>query len=205
MENRFEITDEIMEKAQTYMPVMLKETIVGDVARVCVKESRGIRRFDEEQTEEEELQYGLPPVWAENTLNKSRVMMTVLMSYYLNVWDSNASLLCSLDDYDEYAQAHVLNQLERYKSSKYREKVFDLLSDYRDMEKRLNCAVYSVLRELNDPATRIMTALSTLSSPEALDKMMEAVQEAQADLASEQERQEKIIQGEEDEVVVDAE
>lgn len=197
MENRFEITDEIMEKAQTYMPVMLKETIVGDVARVCVKESRGIRRFDEEQTEEEELLYGLPPVWAENTLNKSRVMMTVLMSYYLNVWDSNASLLCSLDDYDEYAGAHVLNQLERYKSSKYREKVFDLLSDYRDMEKRLNCAVYSVLRELNDPATRIMSALSTLSSPEALDKMMEAVQEAQEGLEAEKERQERIIQGEE--------
>lgn len=199
MENRFELTDGIMEKAETYMPVLLKETISADVARVCVREAQLIRKAPDEGEEPEEVtSYGLPPVWCESTLNKSRAMLTVLMTFYLKVWDDSRPLLCDIDDFDQMMGSHVINQLERYKSTKYREKAFDILADYKDMEKRLNSAVYSVVREMNDPVTRFMTAMGEIGSTEGMEKTLELLQESAKELRDENERQERIIKGEEE-------
>ena len=201
MADEFKITKEIMEHADTYIPIMVKEVIAADMARVCIKETHTIMSFLQTESDESERAmspYGLSPVYCESPSSKARVMMAILMSSYLHVWEDTTPFLCDIGEYDKWAGAHVLNQLERFKAGEYREKAFDLLADYREMERYLNSAIYSVLRELNDPVTRFMEALGAMSSAEGMQKAIESIQEAQEQVNAEIARQESIIHGEDE-------
>lgn len=194
MENKFEITEEIMENASTYMPLALKEVIAISKARDCIKETNSIQPLGVDGTFHGE--YALKPIYCESPSTKARIMMTCLMVFYLKIWPDSTDMICAIDDYDNWGGAHVLNQIERFKSTKYREKAFDIISDYREMEKHLNSAVYSVLREMNEPVKRLMDALGTLGSAEGVKDAMNTIQEAKEGIEKERERQKRIINGE---------
>lgn len=200
MGNKFEITKEIMANAKTYIPVAMKELLASDIAYACVKPTYKIHPHEtEEQTEDK---YGLSPIFCESPSMKSRFMMSILLNFYLEVRGDDRSLLCEEEEYDAWSAAHVLNQIERYKAGEYREKAFDILSDYRETEKYINSAVYSILRDLNDPARRIMDALTNWGPQESLDEAVEKIKEVGKEIEDEKERQEHIIKGEEGEEVV---
>ena len=196
MENKFEITKEIMANANTYMSIALKEVIASGKARECVRETYSIHAIG--AAEAHDGVYGLPPVYCEDTGVKARIMMTCLMAYYLKVWDDSKPLTCDIEDYDEWAGAHVLNQIERFKSGEFREKAFDILADYRELERYMNSAIYSVLRELNDPAMRILSAIGEMGSVEAFRSTLDVLEATKEGIEKEKERQERIINGEED-------
>ena len=196
MADEFKITDAIMEKADTYIPLAMKEMIANDMARGCVKATHTIHPIGEKS--EYDGRYGIAPNYCESSMNKARVLMSVLMAMYLHVWGEDTKYLCDIEEYDKWAGAHVLNQLERFKAGKYREKAFDILADYREMEKCLNSAIYAVLRELNDPVRRFMEALGTMASAEGIQSAIETIKEAEAGIEAERERQERIIHGEEE-------
>lgn len=197
MENKFEVTKEIMEKAQTYIPLAMKEVLACDIAYACIKPAYKIHPHDEEDQFTGE--YGLAPVYCESPSMKARFLMSVLLNFYLKARSDDQSLLCDVDEYDGWAGAHVLNQIERYKAGEYREKAFDILSDYRETERYINSAIYSVLRNLNDPAIRIMSAISAITDNDALNQAIEGMREAEMAIAEENKRQERIIKGEEGE------
>ena len=197
MENKFEITKEIMGKAQTYIPIAMKEMLASDIAYACIKPTYKIHPHGEEDQFSGE--YGLKPVYCESPSMKARFLMSVLLNFYLKVRGDDQSLLCEVDEYDGWAGAHVLNQIERFKAGEYREKAFDILSDYRETERYINSAIYAVLRDLNDPAKRIMDALSTMTDSDALQQAIEGMHEAEKAIADENKRQERIINGEEGE------
>ena len=197
MANEFTITKEIMANAKTYIPIAMKEMIASEMARACVKETYKVRPHADKTPYAGD--YGLAPNWCESVSSKARVMMTILLSQYLRVWGDDAAFLCDIGEYDQWAEAHILNQIERFKGSEYREKAFDILSDYREMEKYLNSAVYSVLRELNDPVTRFMSAIGEITSAEGVQKAMDAIKEAQEGISDEMKRQNEIIHGAETE------
>lgn len=195
MADEFKITEATMAQADTYIPLVMKEAIANDMARACVKRTDLIRPFgDKAETDGE---YGVSPVYCESPGSKARVMMTVLMVLYLHIWDEDTPYLCEVSAYDQWAGAHVLNQLERFKAGAHREKAFDILADYREMEKCLNSAIYAVLRELNDPVKRFMEALGTMASAEGIQSAIETIREAEAGIEAERKRQEGIIHGEE--------
>lgn len=196
MENRFEVTREMMEKAKTYIPIAMKEMIASDVARGCIKQTKLIRNHEEAKQEQDDM-YELSPVYCESSSTKARILMTILMVFYLEAWGDDSPMLCSVEDYDKVASAHVLNQIERFKTTDLREKAFDLLGDYREMEKYLNSAIYSVLREMNDPVTRFMRAMGEIGSVEGINNALEAIKEAQDGIIKEGQRQVRIIRGEE--------
>lgn len=191
MGENYKITQEVMEKAQTYIPIAMKELIASDLARDCIKETQMIRPHDAEEPEESE--FGLRPVYGESPSTKARIMMTILMSMYLKVWDDDAPFLCAAEEYDKWAGAHVLNQIERFKSGEYREKAFDLIADYREMERYLNSAIYSVLRELNDPVKRFMEAMGEIGSAEGIQKALDTIESAYQGIEQERQHQEEII------------
>ena len=193
MADEFKITKEIMEKADTYIPIAVKEIIASDMARACVKETYLIRPSTEKAAYDGA--YGLKPNYCESPSSKARVMMTVLMALYLHAWGEETPFLCEISEYDRCAGSHVLNQLERFKAGEYREKAFDLLADYREMERYLNSAIYSVLRELNDPVKRFMEAIGEMSSAEGMQNAIESIKEAQEQVNAEIARQEQIIHG----------
>ena len=203
MGNEFRITEETMRKAETYIPLTMKEMIANDMARACVKRTGLIRPFGTEA--EPEGEWGVSPVYCESPSSKARVMMTVLMVMYLKIWGEDTPYLCEIEAFDQWAGAHVLNQLERFKAGPFREKAFDILSDYREMEKCLNSAIYAVLRELNDPVKRFMEALGAMASAEGIQNAIETIKEAEAGIEKERERQERIIHGDEETAETDGE
>lgn len=197
MENEFRITDATMAQADTYIPLTMKEMIANDMARACVKRTDLIHPLGDKA--EYSGEYGVSPVYCESPSSKARVMMTVMMVMYLHIWGEDTPYLCEVSAYDQWAGAHVLNQLERFKAGPHREKAFDILADYREMEKCLNSAIYAVLRELNDPVKRFMEALGTMASAEGIQSAIETIKEAEAGMEAERQRQERIIHGEEPE------
>jgi|GEM_PF-1988803 len=192
MGEKFKITPEIMKNANTYISIGMKELIASDLARACVKETYKIKNHEDNSQYQSD--YGLSPMYCESPSSKARVMMTVLMSFYLNLWGDDKAFLCDISEYDDLASAHVLNQIERFKSGEYREKAFDLLADYKETEKYLNSAIYSVLRELNDPAKRIMDALGNMASAEMMQNTLNQIQEYQAGIKEEIEKQRTIME-----------
>ena len=194
MADEFKITKAIMEQADTYIPIAMKEMIASDVARVCVKETSTVRPNGEEEEQGDE--YALAPTFCESTSSKARVMMTILLSVYLHIWGDDTPLLCDIESYDQWARAHVLNQLERFKAGEYREKAFDLLADYKEMEKYLNSAIYAVLREMNDPVQRTIHVLSQFASAGNVEDAKNTVGTLQLAIEKEKERQERIMRGE---------
>jgi hypothetical protein len=194
MADEFKITKAIMEQADTYIPIAMKEMIASDVARVCVKETSTVRPNGEEEEQGDE--YAFAPTFCESTSSKARVMMTILLSVYLHIWGDDTPLLCDIESYDQWARAHVLNQLERFKAGEYREKAFDLLADYKEMEKYLNSAIYAVLREMNDPVQRTVHVLSQFASAGNIEDAKNTVGTLQLAIEKEKERQERIMRGE---------
>ncbi len=192
MGEKFKITPEIMKNANTYISIGMKELIASDLARACVKETYKIKNHEDNSQYQSD--YGLSPMYCESPSSKARVMMTVLMSFYLNLWGDDKAFLCDISEYDDLASAHVLNQIERFKSGEYREKAFDLLADYKETEKYLNSAIYSVLRELNDPAKRILDALGNMASAEMMQNTLNQIQEYQAGIKEEIEKQRTIME-----------
>ena len=198
MGEKIKITQETMANADTYITIATKELIASTMARACVKPTYMIHGFEEKDETYYDGAYGLAPSYAESPSSKARVMMTILNVYYLHIWEDDRPLMCSPDEYDECAGAHILNQIERMKSGEYREKAFDILADYREMEKYLNSAIYGVLREMNDPVKRFMESIGTIGSIDGIQAALDSIQESKEGIAAENERQERIIHGEDE-------
>ena len=196
MADEFKLTKEIMEKAHTYIPVSTKEAIANVIARACVKGSDGINFLSRANEPQDPLAEN-NIVYGENTGVKARFMMGILLSYYLDVRGEEDDLLCEIEEYDKWAGAHIINQIERYKSGEYREKAFDILTDYRETEKYINTAIYTVLREMNDPVKRIMEVVQTVFNADSMQNAVEEAKELKEQIEEEKERQERIIRGEE--------
>ena len=189
----FKITQDMMKNADTYIPLTLKALIADTMARECVRHTYMVKPYSKKPEYTEE--YGVPPQYCESAEAKARVMMAVLCVYYLHIWDDEHALTCTPEEYDGWAGAHILNQIERFKAGEYREKAFDLLSDLRETEKYLNSAIYGVLRELNDPVKRFMEALGYMGSAEGVQAALDMIRESADGIEKERERQEEIIHG----------
>lgn len=91
--------------------------------------------------------------------------------------------LMSVEEYDAWAGSHVFNQLERWKrDGDLKFKAYDLLYDYKDLEKRFSAQISSLLAVQNDPVIRQaqqMTA-SVKELPVVLEQL-KALQEENKD------------------------
>lgn len=193
-ERRFEITEDMMRKAESYLSLSAKEAIVQTVLPGCVKR---IFDYDYEkdayQTKEDDLPTTMP-MYGEDTAFKSRVVLGTVLHFYLGI-DIGENLSIEPDVYDLYAGSHIMNQIERFKANpELKSKSFDMLADIRDFEKRLNCAVYSLLQLKNDVGGRVLNALGVMMSQEALENVIRATNEAQKGMEAEKEKQDAFIE-----------
>lgn len=166
------IDEKTIMNARTYVPLMEKARYLDDVSNYCFEKLEIHADRDGENV-------AIPPMYKENTLLKSRYMMGALAKLYLNIaFDpvEGTEFLMSADDYDRWAGSHVLNQIERMKQKggEVKDRIFDLLQDYKDLEKRLNAEVYSLCNVMNDPCHRLMLMLESQTTPES---MMQAAEE----------------------------
>lgn len=169
---RHEVTREMMEQARDYVPLREKEAWVAENAP---------KVFDRLSiTSDNE---AMPEMYMVNTGMKSRYLMTALVKMYFGVGieaDRENEWLMTEAQYDEWAGSHVFNQLERWKRDNgLKFKAYDIMYDYKDLEKRFSAQISSLLSVQNDSVIRNAqyTAAQFMQLPNILEQLKE-LQEA---------------------------
>ena len=176
MSGKIELTKELMLGARDYIPLAEKEAWVAENAPKCF-DQLAITADDE----------AMPPMFMVNTGLKSRYLMAALVNLYFRAKKTDASeadeWLMSVEEYDAWAGSHVFNQLERWKrDGDLKFKAYDLLYDYKDLEKRFSAQISSLLAVQNDPVIRQeqQTATNIKDLPAVLEQL-KALQEENKD------------------------
>jgi len=169
-----------IKRAKSYLPIMQKTALAQALAPMCIQK---VRMFAPVPGEEKATP--VPDRYQEDVLRKSLCMGFVLAYYYLEMpeireqYTGDSSPMLSANDYDRYG--NIIQQLQRMKMSKYpmreerddfRDKVYDLLADYKDMEKRLNAEIRNRIDAMNDICSRVTSMLAISVKPEDLVKSM---------------------------------
>ena len=156
----FEITDEIMEKAITYMPFLEKSVWVKDNAEKCLKDVV--------------IENGAvtTSVKGEDLIQKSVLLLSTLISYYLGVeiktddLEENPFTLYQI--YDYYASGNPSGQLEKYKrNERYSEKAYAILQDYKELKRLLDTEIYNLRNAHNDIFAKIEALASLIPQENA--------------------------------------
>lgn len=174
------ITEEDILGAQTYMPLAAKEMLTRAVAEFCIEPVE--IKADETET--------LPPMFRENRklrhqfqmgilatlLHRDYAMQKVKYQHSEDGEEHDLTWCMDEDEYDIWAESHVMNQLERLKKTKNSavvNRLFDLLYDYKAIELMLTGAIRDALEEHNDLFNRAMQFFSVAATQAAMNSMVE--------------------------------
>lgn len=185
----YKITEEDIRNANTYVPIGEKSALVEHIGENRCFQVLSISYGDET----------MPPMYREDHELKSRYMLTALLKLYFKkevetVEDDE--WLMARDEYDRWCENHIFNTIERFKSNQgLRDQVFNLLYDYKDLEKRVNLELFGRLNVMNDSLLRIMQKLGEQLTPESIIQATDALSGLQGQLQDELERRREIIDG----------
>lgn len=177
---RITITEETINNGVSYALCELKEKFVEDVYMKC------LNRVDVNLDDSGNAP--MPYMYMENTFLKSRYLMTALAKFYLRMdveTEDGDMWLMTRNEYDRFGASHVIGQLNRFRNNnpELKDKVFDLLRDYSDLERRLSNAIRSGLTVMNDPANRIFQKITMDVSEEALASQKEQLEDLKKQFA----------------------
>ena len=164
------ITAEQMSKVATYIPLQIKMQWVSLVAEKCFDSLNISANMGDETVP-------MPHMFKENTDLKSRYLMGAFVKLYLHgTWETGEDedeWLMPYDEYDKWAGGHIFSQIEKFKSNaEIRDKCFNLMNDFKDIERRLNTEIHGLIMAMNDPATRQMAAMQLQMTPEAMEQAL---------------------------------
>ena len=148
------ITEDIILNANLYMPIAKKSALAQTFAEDCISKVEIKMNGDDSSSI-------LPPRYQENPMMKSLYGMMTLLSDYLHMLPTDDDGDVSMDaaTFDEWGEASIMNQLDRMKSSKNQEirnRVYDILDDYREFYRMLGVEISSILANKNDMLSRFM-------------------------------------------------
>ena len=177
---RITITEEMINNGVSYALCELKEKFVEDVYMKC------LNRVDVNLDDSGNAP--MPYMYMENTFLKSRYLMTALAKFYLRMdveTEDGDMWLMTRNEYDRFGASHVIGQLNRFRNNNpdLKDKVFDLLRDYSDLERKLSNAIRSGLTVMNDPANRIFQKITMDVSEEALASQKEQLEDLKKQFA----------------------
>ena len=146
---QYVITRETMVAAKSYLPITKKMEFL-DHASECFDRLSITNGNDP-----------MPPMWKENAGLKARYLLAALLHFYLEeptlVFEDAEHFLISEETFDKFASSHPIMQIERFKRDKdesIRNKAYDLLADYFQLEKAFNAEIRSMLDVQNDMVVR---------------------------------------------------
>ena len=174
------ITEETINNGVSYALCELKEKFVEDVYMKC------LNRVDVNLDDSGNAP--MPYMYMENTFLKSRYLMTALAKFYLRMdveTEDGDMWLMTRNEFDRFGASHVIGQLNRFRNNNpdLKDKVFDLLRDYSDLERRLSNAIRSGLTVMNDPANRIFQKITMDVSEESLNAQKEQLEDLKKQFA----------------------
>lgn len=181
MENRniAVLTEEdVLTLAKAYAPHVEKTTFVDSAA---------VRCFDRMELTTEDGN-AVPPMWKENSGRKARYMTAALAGIYLRILPEREDDPWELTDeeYDALAESQLVSQLERMKKGTknpaVRDKIYDLLADYRFLERLLNAECYGLLNAMNDTVSRLQSLMSSAVTPEAIRALQEEAEKTKGEV-----------------------
>lgn len=163
----FTVTEELLLKAKTYMPLADKVAKAQTIAQTAFAP---LPDEKEKSHIEKALDLiGFSAVARENVMAKPINLLFELLTFYFGIkFDEEHPF-----DYDLYAEAHIMNQLERFKANaELRVKIFDLMADYKELKKIVEAEIYNERCVRNDVLRRFNDELSANSDPHKLIDLM---------------------------------
>ena len=199
MENKIVITPEIVKNATDYIPLMKKQEMAETIAQKCIV--KVLMKYTEKGDGTDSLP--MPDRYQEYHMYTNLYLMGVLAHEYLHIpyeGDGTGKEIIDYENlkmpanvYDQWGASHVLNQLEQMKTDReLREKVFDLLNDYKDFRWILAHEIDILLGHNNDVVTRMMQALGASIKEMAADSMQELGESLQGEQPQEAEPEKKV-------------
>lgn len=185
----YKITKESLMNAVTYMPLRTKIDLSKDIAALCLE------NIDtDEQNKVGESIIALPHLKGENLALKNILLLNTLLGFYLDLdlpeKDGDGNDIDPYDLFDFYAGGHLLNQIERFKADPdVKDKVFDLLSDYKDLKKIVDTEIYNQKSNVNDIIPRMAASIAVLGSPETMKQVIEELKRVSEEKTEELEKQ----------------
>ena len=172
------LTKEMIQAAADYTTNAFKEAWCAETAPKCF--DRLAITADKE---------AMPPMYMVNEGLKKRYLMTVFVKNYLLQTvevETVDEALMSETDYDNWAGSHVFCQLERLKKDKdICDKCYELLYDFRELDKRLSAQISGLLAAQNDFVVRQNQLMAT--QIQQLPQVMERLQELQEKVTADDE------------------
>lgn len=199
MENKIVITPEIVKNATDYIPLMKKQEMTETIAQKCIV--KVLMKYTEKGDGTDSVP--MPDRYQEYHMYTNLYLMGVLAHEYLHIpyeGDGTGKEIIDYENlkmpanvYDQWGASHVLNQLEQMKTDReMREKVFDLLNDYKDFRWMLAHEIDILLGHNNDVVTRMMQALGSSIKEMAADSMQELGEALQNEQPQEAEPEKKV-------------
>lgn len=178
----YEITEETIKNATSYVPALEKERFIQYAASRCFI-TLNISALPNNSSKK-----AMPAMYKINTLTKNRYLMGALAKLYLHedyIPIKDDEWLMSLDDYDNFKSGHIFNALNRFKSNnEIRDKVFDLMSDFKELTMMLEEELEETSKALNDSVSRIYMMLCEMLSPQEMENMLKTLEEKTSELES---------------------
>lgn len=175
------LTEEhLRDVAVSYVSMKDKEEFIKDVSIGC---------FDRMKIGTENGE-PLPPFYKESAVRKHRFMTAALMKLYLRIgFDTETDgdpWSITDDSYEAASSSFLVSQLERIKrrtaDRELQDKIYDLLADYKLLEKLLNAECYGMLPAMNDTLSRFQMMMSAQTTPEAMEALLKATEETKREL-----------------------
>lgn len=183
-------TEEDILNATTYMPIELKAKTAKAIAATSVEAVKVSMTLTDDAGDK--MDRPLPPRYTENVVNKMAWQLRMLLVYYLKQDLGKEDMTAA--QYDEWGQVAVFNQLDRLKQSKnadVRNKVYDILDDYRELCKMVGTEIAMELSVRNDPFNRVAMFLLEQIPPEFIAKLREGLVSARDEIAEYREKRKK--------------
>lgn len=199
MENKIVITPEIVKSATDYIPLMKKQEMAETIAQKCIV--KVLMKYTEKGDGTDSVP--MPDRYQEYHMYTNLYLMGVLAHEYLHIpyeGDGTGKEIIDYENlkmpanvYDQWGASHVLNQLEQMKTDReLREKVFDLLNDFKDFRWMLAHEIDILLGHNNDVVTRMMQAIGASIKEMAADSVHELGEALQNEQPQEAEPEKKV-------------
>lgn len=177
MEDTLVLTEEtIRDKARSYVPIAEKEAFIRSVSDNCF-DRIAIGGGNGEE---------VPPMWKENGFIRQKYLAGALVKLYFGLeyaTEAGDEWLPTDEEYDRIMANCPMNQIERIrKSSKdqgVRDKCYDLIYDFKALERLLSGEIAGMRPAANDLLTRFNRMIEAQTTPEAFEKLAMSAEELQ--------------------------
>lgn len=176
----YKFTAETIINAESYVPLEKKVEFINYASERCFT---SLKITSNPETAQAKV---MPSMYKINAALKSRYLLGAFLKLYLKeeyVPVEGDEWLLSQDDYDNYKSGHLFNEMNRFKSNnEIRDKVFDILSDFKELTTMFEEELAGSLHALNDVVSRIYMAFTEMVTPDQVSEMLNDINQSKDEI-----------------------